>query len=206
MNIFILILVVINNNTALAADCCPVQLMDSSLNNLASSMAVITNKASAEEGANQTAMVETALLYGKANFDNENINEDEAQNLIDRLTPLLAKKDLNNKFKSKIHEALGVIHGIVARTKGSSGSQEGIKAFEDLKVALSLDPNNISVVEVHARAILGIYEKSLFVRTLAEKALKLDLIEQITIAKNNFERLNLTSNQYYFQILKNLEN
>ena len=165
--------------------------------NFSSKIAIITNKISTDDNSK----LESASTYLSSISGSTNFNESDANEFINSITPVCENKSLEAKFRSKVCTRLAGLHGKVAQKLGVNGISNGKNAYNFLKLALSIDPNNTEAAIGHAVAVVGIYDQGFIIRKLAESKLNISANKEAIQAKEDLERLNLTTSSIYKRLL-----
>ncbi|MGZ3744957.1 MAG: hypothetical protein ACXVB1_18425 [Pseudobdellovibrionaceae bacterium] len=166
--------------------------------------------AKSKESEADLAKLKAAEAFVKANRKNTNFEEKDAREFITNLTSLSENKKYDVIFRSKVIDAMAGLHGIISEKRGTDGVDDGKKAFNYLDEALKLDPKNKHAVRDFAEAIIEVYDRGPFIRTLAESSLGLNInIKKMAeTAKSKLEDLNLKDDplhQKISEILKDYE-
>ena len=203
-SLFILSLTLISISTVSAKeDCKESQLTPppTTITKLATSSAAITNKVS----DNVTVKAEAAATYLMAIDKSTSFNEKEANNFIASLTPSCDNSEIEVQLRSKICTELSELHGKLADKLQMSGIENSKNFYKYLNLAISLNPNNPEAVLDHAEAIVDISKLQYFIRKIAESKLNIDTTAEAKKAKANLERLRLTGNPIYKEVVDILQ-
>lgn len=168
------------------------------IEDLASKMAVIAEKAAGDDSA---AILEAATTYLMSIAYTENFNESEANNFILKVTPLCESSSVKQKFRSTACTRLSGLHGKIAQKLQLGGISNGKKAYTYLKKALELDPNNRDAITGHANTVYAVYNKGFLARKAVEINLGVSINEEVRFAKTNLERINQSNSPLYRRIL-----
>lgn len=164
---------------------------------LATKMAIIADKVSDDN----EVKVDAAATYLASITGTSNFNVDEANHFISNITPICENANLAASFRSVACTRLSGLHAKLAMKLGMSGVTNGTKGYSYLQMALRLDPSNQDAVLGHATAVVGISHQSFLIRKVAERTLNVTTAEEAKKAKENLERLKLTNNPLYSQIV-----
>jgi hypothetical protein len=153
------------------------------------------------ETEDNNVKLQAATQYLMAIYHDPNFQENTANNFINSLTPICENETLEKKFRSDACTKLSGLHGMMAQKLKMNGISNGVKAYQYLTKAISLDPNNKDAINGHALAVIGIYDQGYLIRKLAESKLGISGSVEALKAKSNLERLNLTGTFIYKKIL-----
>ncbi len=197
--IFVIVTLFISLQTTLFAQNCDPQVTSvlSGNEKLATKMAIIADKVSDDN----EVKVEAASTYLSSITGTTNFSVDEANHFVSSITPICESTKLEAKFRSIACTRLSGLHAKLAMKLGVSGVSNGTKGYNYLQKALALDPSNQDAVLGHAVAVVGISQQGYFIRKIAEKTLNVTTSDEAKKAKDNLERLKLTNNPVYSQIL-----
>lgn len=166
------------------------------IDKLSTQVSIIANKSNDNNVILEAATTYLLSITGRTDF-----LEKEANQFINSLIPLCEGTTLESKFRSKACTKLSALNGKMAQKLQMSGVTNGKNAYNYIKIALSLDPNNSEAVIGHAMAVVGISQQNFLLKKVAESKLGITVIEEAKLAKANLERLNLKNHPLYSRIV-----